>query len=291
MEIIDAQIHEPKPPIPLGGNYGKDVELLVNTEIAREAMDSVGVDAALVFARQEYIDSCVGRYPNRFGGVLVFDHMAPDLEERIANYRKKPGNLAGRNLVGNAATAELRPEYAEGKFDRYWEYAAKYELPLFFSTHGWSHVMEPVAQKYPNLTMIIDHLGVSQSPVSPPREDKWDRLPGVLGLAKYPNVHVKFSGVPLMSESGKFPYEDTWPFLHKIIEAFTPDRLLWGTDFTRMRWIPQTSSELRPFKEWKYYSDCVSYLRDTNELSESDKEKMFGKTVRRVLRWPKPAAP
>ena len=22
MEIIDAQIHEPKPPIPLGGNYG-----------------------------------------------------------------------------------------------------------------------------------------------------------------------------------------------------------------------------------------------------------------------------
>ena len=143
MEIIDAQIHEPKPPIPIGGNYGKDVELLVNTEIAREAMDSVGVDAALVFARQEYIDSCIDRYPNRFGGVVVFDHMAPELEEQIANYRKKPGNLAGRNLVGNAATAELRPEYEEGKFERYWEYAAKYDLPLFFSTHGWSHVMEP----------------------------------------------------------------------------------------------------------------------------------------------------
>ena len=94
-----------------------------------------------------------------------------------------------------------------------------------------------------------------------------------------------------MSESGNFPYEDTWPFLRKIIDAFTPDRLMWGTDFTRMRWKPQTGSELRPFKEWKYYSDCVNYLRDTNELSESDKEKMFGKTVRRVLRWPNPVSP
>ena len=288
MEIVDSQIHEPKPPIPLDAKYGKDVELLVNTEIAREAMDAVGVDAALVFARQEYVDSCVNRYPDRFGGVVVFDHNAPDLEEQIVNFMAKPHMLAGRNLVGNAATAELRPEYGEGKFDRYWEFAAKHNMPLFFSTHGWSHVMEPVAQKYPNLTMIIDHLGVSQSPVSPPRADKWDRLPGVLGLAKYPNVHVKFSGVPLMSESGKFPYEDAWPFLHKIIEAFTPDRLLWGTDFTRMRWIPETSAQLRPFKEWKYYSDCLNYLRDTNELSESDKEKMFSGTVRRILNWPKP---
>src|SRR3569833_2933780 len=139
MEIVDAQIHEPKPPIPLDPKYGKDVELLVNTEIAREAMDSGGVDAALVFARQEYIDSCVGRYPDRFGGVLVFDHMAPDLEEQVAYYRNKPGTLAGRNLVGNAATAELRPEFTEGKFDRYYEYAAKHNLPLFFSTHVWSN--------------------------------------------------------------------------------------------------------------------------------------------------------
>jgi hypothetical protein len=31
-------------------------------EMALEAMDSVGVDTALVFARQAYIDSCIDRY-------------------------------------------------------------------------------------------------------------------------------------------------------------------------------------------------------------------------------------
>jgi len=66
-----------------------------------------------------------------------------------------------------------------------------------------------------------------------------------------------------------------------------PDRMMWGTDFTRMRWKPG-STDLARRERWRFYSDCLNYLRDTNELSASDKEKMFGKTIRRVLRWPKP---
>lgn len=70
----------------------------------------MGVDKALAFASQPYIDACVTRYPERFAGVVVFDHLAEDLEEQIASYRSRPGCLAGRNLVANAATAELSPE-------------------------------------------------------------------------------------------------------------------------------------------------------------------------------------
>jgi L-fuconolactonase len=286
MEIIDAQIHEPKTTVPLDESYGEEVKLLVGVEIAREAIDAVGIDMALVFASQPYMDACVARYPDRFVGALTFDYMADDLEEQIATFRERPGMLAGRNLVGNAATAELRPEYGEGKFERLWAYAEKYELPLFFSTHGWAHVIEPVAQKYPGLTMIIDHLGVSQSPVSPPRADVWDRLPGLLSLAKYPNVNVKFCGAPLLSKEA-YPYRDVWPKLHEVIEAFGPERLMWGSDYTRMRWIPETASELAPRDQWKLYSDCLNFLRDTDELSTSEKELMLGGTIRRVLRWQK----
>lgn len=289
MEIIDAQIHEVKPPIPVDDKYGEDVRLLVGVEICREAMDAVGVDAALLFAPQEYMDAAVARYPDRFAGALTFNYDAEDIEEQVANYRKRPGMLAGRNLVGNAATAELRPEFHAGKFERLYAAAEKYDLPLFFSTHGHAHVMGGVAERYPGLTMIIDHLGVSQSPVSPPRADPWDRLDGTLGLAKYPNVHVKFSGAPLLSRE-PYPHKDLWPQLHKIIDAFTPDRLMWGTDFTRMRWIPGAGSQLAPRSQWRLYSDCLNYLRDTDELSASDKEKMFGTTIRRVLRWPRSTA-
>ena len=288
MEIIDAQIHEPQPPRPVDEHFGREVALLVNVEIAREAMDCVGVDAALVFARQEYMDACVARYPDRFAGALTFDYLAPDLEEQVAHYRERPGMLAGRNLVGNARDATLRPEFNEGKFERLWAAAEKHRLPLFFSTHGHADVMAAVAKAHPDLTMIIDHLGVSQSPVSPARAEPWDKLPGLLSLAQFPNVHVKFSGAPLLS-SEPYPHQDVWPYLHKVVGAFTPDRLMWGSDFTRLRWIPVIGG-LAPRDRWHYYSDSVGYLRDSDELSASDKEKIFGGTLRRVLRWPKTAA-
>jgi len=195
--------------------------------------------------------------------------------------------LAGRNLVGNARDPSLRPEFTQGRFEPLYRHAEKYGLPLFFSTHGWAHVLESVAQQHPGLTMIVDHLGVSQSPVSPPRAEPWDMLPGVLGLAPYPNVHVKFSGVPVMS-SAAYPFEDTWPHLHRIINAFGPDRLMWGSDFTRLRSVPAVfGGGLATRDRWRLYSDSVSYLRETTELSQADKEKLFGGSIRRVLRWPK----
>lgn len=289
MEIVDAQIHEPRPPKPLPPEL-EGAQLLVNIEIAREAMDAIGVDVALIFAREEYCRAAIDRYPDRFGGAVPFDPIvdSPDLEEAVANFRKKPGMVAIRNSPGNHLTAEIRPEYLEGKFERLYTYCEQYQVPLFFSTHGHAEKMAPVAEAHPDLTMVIDHLGVDQSPVSPRREDPWEKLPGILTLAKYPNVFVKFSGAPTLSRE-PFPHKDLWPNLHKIIDAFTPDRLFWGSDYTRMRWRPAPETGDAPRSEWRWYSDALNYLRDTDELSQEDKEKILGKSIRRVLNWPKVA--
>ena len=284
--VVDAQIHEPEPPRPLPDGAGEDVQALVGVEIAREAMDSVGVDAALVVADQKYMDACVARYPDRFAGALTFDADWPDLEQLVAGYRNRPGMLAGRILVATATTAELKPEFERGDFDPLCRYADRYRLPLFFSTHGWAHVLEPIARRHPGLTMIVDHLGVSQSPLSPPRPDPWDRLPGLLKLAQFPNVHVKLCGAPVLS-ARPYPYEDVWPNLHRVIEAFSPSRVMWASDFTRMRWVPITG-ELAPRDRWWLYSDCLNYLMHTDELGPADKAEILGGTVRRVLGWPAP---
>ncbi len=98
-------------------------------------------------------------------------------------------------------------------------------------------------------------------------------------------MHVKFCGAPTLSKE-PFPFKDVWPNLHRIIDAFGPERLMWGSDFTRMRWVPVTGG-LAPRSQWWLYSDCLDYLRDTNEISTSDKEQILGGTIRRVLRWPK----
>src|SRR6266545_283732 len=103
MEIIDAQIHEPRPPRPIDDQYPAEFRRLVAVEMAREAMDSIGVDAALVFAGQEYMDACYARYPERFAGVRTLDYKSVDLEDQVISLKNRPGMLGSRNFVGNSS--------------------------------------------------------------------------------------------------------------------------------------------------------------------------------------------
>lgn len=84
-----------------------------------------------------------------------------------------------------------------------------------------------------------------------------------------------------------YPHRDVWPPLMTMISAFGPERIMWGSDFTGLRYAPRTL-EIGPRKNWYgLYGNAVGFLRDTTEVSESDKEQMFGGTIRRVLGWPK----
>jgi len=287
MEIIDAQIHEPAPPRPLDAVAGgEELELLVNCELAREAMDSVGVDVALINSAQNFLDVAVGRYPERFAGCGRIDHRAPDVEEQVARYRDKPGMLAIRTSIANWQNDTLTDDFQAGKLEPLFAACEKHRLPLFCSTHGHAKDLEPYVRAHPDLLFIVDHLGVPQPPpIKRDAPDPWVRLPGLLGLAQYPNVAVKFSGATTLSLE-PYPHRDVWPALHRIIDAFTPGRLMWGSDFTRLRMAP-LSIQPGPREGWFLYSNELNYLRDTDEVSDSDKEQLFGGTIRRLLRWPK----
>ncbi len=129
-----------------------------------------------------------------------------------------------------------------------------------------------IADRFPDLTLIIDHLGTYPPPRVPRDARLFEKLPELLALARYPNIAVKFTGVAALSTQ-QFPFLDLWPHLHKVIAAFGPERLMWGSDYTRTAALHT-------------YSEAVNFLKDTNELSNSDKEQMFSGTIRRVLRWP-----
>ena len=51
------------------------------------------------------------------------------------------------------------------------------------------------------------------------------------GLAKYPNVWVKVSELSVISLSKDYPYNDTFPWVRRVYDAFGGDRLLYGTGF------------------------------------------------------------
>jgi L-fuconolactonase len=288
MEIIDAQIHDPRPARPLHARYGEDVHLLISCELAREAMDSVGVDIALINSGQAVCDHFVARYPDRFAGCPYWDTETADVDAAVAGYRQRPGILAPRVLIMDFPSETARDDFKAGRLEQLFAAAERHRLPLFVMAMGLADQLVPVARAHPELTLIVDHLGISSPPWMTLNPDPWTELPAVLALAQFPNVAVKVSGATALSRT-PYPHPDVWPHLHKLLDAFGPERLMWGSDFTRLRCAPGTNQRA-PREDWVgLYSDCVNFLRDTTEISQADKLMMFAGTIRRLLRWPKKA--
>jgi predicted TIM-barrel fold metal-dependent hydrolase len=286
MEIIDAQIHDPHPVEHLDPKFDGDFERLLGVELAREAMDAVGVDMALMNTRQDLLDLAVARYPERFAGCGRIDHHAPDVDEQARTYRDKPGMLAVRTSAINWATRSATDDFRSGAMEPLFAAAAKHKLPLFIFVSGIASQAAPVAEKYPELTLIIDHNGLPSPPPMRLDDDPWIQLPEVLDLARYPNVAIKLSAPNILSKK-PYPHDDIWPHLHKMLKAFGPERLLFATDFTRLRMAPGTTDRGRRDQWAALYSDSVNYLRDTTEISQADKEMMFSGAIRKHLRWPR----
>jgi predicted TIM-barrel fold metal-dependent hydrolase len=285
-DIIDAQIHQPSPPVPLDESVPDDLKRLLNVELAREAMDSVGVDGALLVAPLPYIDACIARYPGRFIGVETFMATDDDLALAVTRAASDARLIAGRLLVTDFRTTELSANFASGGMDAGFAAAEAAGLPLFLSTHGQSAAMRPLIERHPRLTVIIDHIGVSQHPVSPARDHPWDRFEDLLPLAEFANVHVKLCGAPLLSDQA-YPFADVWPNLHRLIAAFGAGRLMWASDYTRLR-MAEAGGPSR--NRGCLYSETRDMLLHSAEIDDAAKAAILGGTVKRVLGWGPSAA-
>jgi predicted TIM-barrel fold metal-dependent hydrolase len=101
--------------------------------------------------------------------------------------------------------------------------------------------------------------------------DPFARLPDLLAVSSHPNVAVKLTGAPTLRTT-PYSFNDLWPHLHQIVNAFGVDRVMWGSDWTRAT-------------DWCSYTEATDYMRDTSELSASDKAQIMGRSLRRIFRW------
>lgn len=285
MEILDAQIHEPHAGVTWG--FGEESELALHVELAREAMDCVGVDGGLVNARPEFCAAVTERYPERFASCPFADLGVEDVDHYVATVRDTPGQLALRVVIRTYRDGKLTPAFLEGRHERIFAAAEHHGLPIFMQAAGHMGSALEIAAAHPELTLIVDHLGLNQQP-SAVADDPWADLDTVLELARFPSVAIKFCGGPTLARD-PYPYPDIWPHLHRMIDAFGPQRLLWGSDYTRLRIA--SSGEQAPRSAWYgSYAEQVHFIRDSDELSADDKEQILGAALRRTLNWPAPEA-
>lgn len=305
MEIVDAQLHRPLPQVPWpefdgysgyappgGGTIEQrpsgEIQLAVGVELLAASLEAVGVDAAIVYSDLAFCEAAIARHPEKFAAVL--DYYEPselgDPEEFLADLRSRPGVLGIRIQPGiEFAKGKQLRTLTEGGWDPTLEAAERLGVPIVFYMPFELPALTPVAQRFPGLSIIVDHCGMSSPPVGPKVDDNLATLPELLALAAYPNVGVKLTGWPILKRDS-YPFAALWPALHQLVERFGPERLMWGSDIQRVSgraWQPPLPIE--GFERINY-AECVDFLRYTSEIGEAEKSRMLGESTREWFGWP-----
>jgi L-fuconolactonase len=195
------------------------------------------------------------------------DLTAPGVADALAALRELPG---GQRLVGIRHQVQsepdprwlLRPDVLRGL-------AAVADAGLAHDLVVLPHQLPAAAEaaaRLPDLTFVLDHLG--KPPVASGRLEPWR---GALrNLAALPNTVCKLSGLVTEADRSSWTVEDLRPYADTALDAFGPDRLMFGSDWPVCLLAAGYEEVL----------DAARAL--TGHLGEAERHAVFGGTAARV---------
>ena len=281
LELVDAQVHfNDFASLETGitAMEAVGVRALVLDEVTRGNLEYHGrvLPNGAVRVSHEFSATAWIRYPDRFVYTQHIDPRDPEAGDLVAAAALDRPRQAGVRITPHIHLNGVA-RFEAGEWDGIIAACAKERYPVFCLLSGWGGnvgMLERVARKFPDAPLVLDHTGI---PLGPGGASE-DGVRSLLALAKYPNVFVKWCGAPRLAPPGEgFPFPTAVGILVRAVEAFGPQRLLWGSDHTRTR----------RFHSW---ADSFGHILATSELSQGDKEWILGRSLRTLLRWPAPAA-
>jgi predicted TIM-barrel fold metal-dependent hydrolase len=273
--IVDSQIHMWKantPDRPWVPGTRPQLPEPMTIERVVPMIDEAGVDRVVIVPptlegeRVDYGQEAARRYPGRFA---TMGHIAlndPGEARRLPTWRQQPAVLGIRLNIAGEQAAWL----TDGTADWFWPAAEQAGIPIMFLTTGQLPLFGPIAERHPQLVLIIDHMGVSSEAM------KNKMMPATIAaaaaLAKYPNVSVKLSSVPLFS-SQPYPFRDMTPHIRRLFDAYGARRCYWGSDVTNS------------FAKASYRQRVTHFTQELDFLSEADKDWIMGRAILERLGW------
>src|SRR5258708_5446887 len=267
MLIVDSQIHlwdgNQVPP-----HHGQKP---YTAEQAVADMDAAGVNAAINAPPMWDLDSnryaieSASRFPDRFAttGWLKLDR--PEAPDFVRRWRSQPGMLGFRIICG---LEDERSWPTDGTMDWFLPLIEELGLPVALGGPFVLPHVERWAAQYPKLKIALDHFGiVGQTPTRGliQHED-------VLSWSRFPNVSVKLSGAPDYAREDAYPFKSMHDRIHRLYDAYGPERLFWGTDITRL-------------SNCTWRQAVTMFTEELPWLSENDKTLIMGEAFCRWFNW------
>ncbi|MER6569797.1 amidohydrolase family protein [Streptomyces sp. NPDC001093] len=156
------------------------------------------------------------------------DLTRPDIADELSRLRELPGGafLKGiRHQVQGEPDPQwlLRPEVRRGL-------AAVARAGLVYDLVVLPHQLPACAEaaaRLPQLTFALDHLG--KPPIASGDREPW--ASALRALAALPNTVAKLSGLVTEADPASWTTADLRPYTDTALEAFGPDRLMFGSDW------------------------------------------------------------
>ncbi len=230
MMIVDAQIHLWTKGTPSA--HHRQTPFLKEEALA--LMDEAGVDRAVIHPvlwdpdSNELAVEAVRAHPERFAIMGWFYLDDPKERAKLETWKSRPGMKGLRFYFSDPRSLTWADD---GNLDWLLPEAERLGIPVSLQASAFLPRVAEIAERYPRLRISVDHMGVPRATVG--AEEAYRNLSQLLALAKHPNVAVKATGQAGYALDD-YPFRSIHDALHKVFDAFGPQRMFWGTDITRM---------------------------------------------------------
>lgn len=275
MLIVDSQLHiwaadTPERPWPPGQAARAHQPTPLTAEDLLKKMDAAGVGRAILVPpswegdRNDVVLAAAQRYPDRFAVMGRISLDAPESRDEFLPLARTKGMLGFRFTFH---TKEHQKFLTSGTADWLWPAAEAAGVPLMVHPPHSLDLIDAVAERHPNLRLVIDHLGLVRPKVD---HEAFAHLADLLALAKRPNIAVKASAVTDYS-SEPYPFPVLHGYLRQVFDAFGPKRIFWGSDISRVR---------HPYRQM-----ITLFTEELHWLTEDDKAWIMGRGICEWLNW------
>ena len=272
MHIVDAHPHiysnnrNKYPTISDPWNPGEPA----TAEDLKTKMDSAGVDRAVFIQTgtfygwdNRYILDSTRQFAEWATGVVTLN---PDDERHLEILEEAVRNHFVRGLRG---TPDKDGNINSNNVERLWTKARDLGIVvncMVMDNLNLISQIEELSIKLDGLRIVIDHCLMLNS-----TRKTESTLNCMKKLSRLPNLYAKLTS-GTHGSARVYPHEDMHGLLNQIIDTFTPDRCVWGSNFPNALWSKGTS-----------YAQNLSLFTDELGLSQTDKTAILGKTAQ--LLW------
>jgi L-fuconolactonase len=238
----------------------------LQAEISAACIDAVvSVQARQTLAETEWLLAKASAHPWIAGVVGWLPLADPAIGGLLERFAKNPWLKSVRHVLQGEPDAYMENRDFNFGLSQLRAFPLTYDILIY---HSQLPAAIRLVDRHPDQVFVLDH--IAKPAIRAGELQPWAQ--NLAELARRPNVFCKLSGVVTEANYQTWTYDQILPYLEAALSAFTPSRLMFGSD-------------------WPVCCVAVSYVdwvrtieRFTAALSAAEREAIFHSTAARAYR-------